>query len=96
MNNKTPDQPYDYLIIGSGFGGSTVYANTLYRAKSEYFRNPVPGEKYIRSITMPAVEAGLTTSGRTREALNIVGSPFIVAGQTEEEFKQAQSVGLKV
>ena len=29
MNNTTPDQPYDYdyLIIGSGFGGSVSLAN---------------------------------------------------------------------
>jgi len=44
-------------------------------------------EQYIRKLTMPAIEAGLAKSGRDRNALQIVGAPFFVTGETEEEFQ---------
>ncbi len=43
-------------------------------------------EEYVRTVTMPAVEAGLARSGRHRSDLKIVGTPFLVTGSTEEEF----------
>jgi probable F420-dependent oxidoreductase len=47
-------------------------------------------EEYIRTVTLPAVEAGLAKSGRTRDALQIVAAPFFVTGDTEEEFEQVK------
>lgn len=31
---------FDWIVVGSGFGGSVVYANTLYRAKPSFFTHP--------------------------------------------------------
>lgn len=43
-------------------------------------------EEYIRTVTLPAIEQGLAKSGRNRECFTIVGAPFFVTGDTEEEF----------
>lgn len=43
-------------------------------------------EEYVRTVTLPAIEQGLAKSGRIRESLKIVGAPFFVTGDTEEEF----------
>ena len=48
-------------------------------------------EEYVRTVTMPAVEAGLAKSGRDRASLQIVGGPFFVTGNTEEEFNKVKS-----
>ena len=47
-------------------------------------------EEYIRTVTLPAIEAGLAKSGRSRSDLRIVGAPFFVTGKTEEEFNQVR------
>jgi len=36
------------------------------------------------------MEAGLAKSGRDRSELQIVGTPYIVTGETEEEFEQVK------
>lgn len=47
-------------------------------------------EEYIRTVTLPAMEAGLAKSGRSREDLQMVGTPFFVTGETEEQFNQVK------
>jgi probable F420-dependent oxidoreductase len=47
-------------------------------------------EEYIRTVSLPAMEAGLVKSARTRDQLQVVAAPFIVTGNTEEEFKQVK------
>ncbi len=47
-------------------------------------------EEYVRTVTLPAMEAGLDKSGRGRSDLKIVGAPFLVTGSTEEEFAQVK------
>ena len=47
-------------------------------------------EEYIRDTTLPAIEAGLAKSGRKRSDLQVVGGPFFVTGETEEEFNQVK------
>jgi probable F420-dependent oxidoreductase len=47
-------------------------------------------EEYIREVTLPAVEAGLAKAGRSRADLQIVGGPFFVTGETEEEFNKVK------
>jgi len=46
--------------------------------------------EYIRDVTLPSMEAGLASSGRSREDLQIVGGPFFVTGSTEEEFNRVK------
>ncbi|MCH8256938.1 MAG: TIGR03617 family F420-dependent LLM class oxidoreductase, partial [Proteobacteria bacterium] len=48
-------------------------------------------EKYIREVTLPAVEAGLAKSGRSRSDFQISYPGFIVSGRTEEEFDAAKA-----
>jgi len=47
-------------------------------------------ERYIREVTIPAVEAGLATSGRSRSQFQVAHLALIAAGRTEEEAKVAQ------
>ena len=48
-------------------------------------------DEYIRTVTLPAVEQGLAKSGRSRDSLKIVGAPFFVTGDTEEEFNAVKA-----
>jgi probable F420-dependent oxidoreductase len=52
--------------------------------------HPFTTEEYIRTVTLPAMEAGLAKCGRSRQDLQIVGAPFFVTGETEEEFEQVK------
>ena len=52
-------------------------------------------EEYIRSTMLPAMEEGLATSGRKREDLKVVCSPFIITGETEEEFEKVKAATCK-
>ena len=51
-------------------------------------------EEYIRTVTLPAVQAGLAKSGRSRDALQIVAAPFFITGETEEQFNQVKLAAL--
>ena len=47
-------------------------------------------EEYLRAVTLPAVQAGLAKSGRSRDQLQIVAAPFFVTGDTQEEFDRVK------
>ncbi|NRA04530.1 MAG: TIGR03617 family F420-dependent LLM class oxidoreductase [Myxococcales bacterium] len=47
-------------------------------------------EKYVREVTLPALESGLAKAGRSREDFMIVGPLFVVTGNDEKEFEQAR------
>ncbi|RLQ22620.1 TIGR03617 family F420-dependent LLM class oxidoreductase [Seongchinamella sediminis] len=51
-------------------------------------------EEYVRTVTLPAIEAGLAKGGRDRSELKIVGAPFLVTGKTEEEFARVKLAAL--
>jgi probable F420-dependent oxidoreductase len=42
-------------------------------------------ERYLREVTLPALERGLDKSGRTLTDIEISGPAFVVTGSTEEE-----------
>jgi probable F420-dependent oxidoreductase len=42
-------------------------------------------ERYVREVTLPALERGFAKSGRTRTAFEISGPLFVVTGATDEE-----------
>jgi probable F420-dependent oxidoreductase len=52
-------------------------------------------EEYVRTVTLPALEEGLAKSGRSRADFQVVGAPFMVTGNTEEEFEQVKLAALK-
>ena len=48
--------------------------------------HPFSNEKYIREVTLPAVERGLAKSGRSRDDFEISYTPFIISGNDEKTF----------
>jgi len=53
--------------------------------------HPFSNEKYIREVTLPAIEEGLKRSGRKREDFEITYSPFIISGEDEKTFEQQKA-----
>lgn len=52
--------------------------------------HPFSNEKYIREVTLPAIEEGLKKSGRSRKDFEITYSPFIISGKDEKAFETAK------
>jgi probable F420-dependent oxidoreductase len=48
--------------------------------------HPFSNEKYIREVTLPAVERGLAKAGKQREDFEISYTPFVVSGKDEQTF----------
>ncbi len=51
--------------------------------------HPFSSEKYIREVTLPAIEAGLAVSGRTLNDFQLDYAPIIATGPNEEAIAQA-------
>lgn len=52
--------------------------------------HPFTTERYLREVTLPAVEAGLAASGRTRADFQLSYPALIVTGDTDEQFAEAE------
>jgi probable F420-dependent oxidoreductase len=48
-------------------------------------------EKYLREVSLPALQRGRTKAGKTMEGFEIVGPSFVVTGATDDELEQAAS-----
>jgi probable F420-dependent oxidoreductase len=46
-------------------------------------------ERYLREVTMPALERGRAKAGKTMEGFEIVGPSFVVTGTDDEEIEKA-------
>ena len=46
-------------------------------------------ERYVKEVTMPAVERGLAAAGRERSSFQVSGPLFVVTGTTDEEIATA-------
>ncbi|MGH9271774.1 MAG: LLM class F420-dependent oxidoreductase, partial [Ilumatobacteraceae bacterium] len=46
-------------------------------------------ERYLREVTIPALERGRAKAGKTMEGFEIVGPSFVVTGNGDEELEQA-------
>ncbi|MBU6241625.1 MAG: LLM class F420-dependent oxidoreductase [Acidobacteria bacterium] len=46
-------------------------------------------EKYLREVTLPALQRGRAKAGKSMDGFEIVGPSFIVTGNTESEMQQA-------
>jgi probable F420-dependent oxidoreductase len=46
-------------------------------------------EKYLREVTLPALERGRAKAGKTMDGFEIVGPSFVVTGSTDEEMAKA-------
>jgi probable F420-dependent oxidoreductase len=51
-------------------------------------------ERYVKEVTMPAVERGLKKAGRDRSSFQVSGPLFVVTGTTDEEIAAA-ATGVK-
>ena len=49
-------------------------------------------ERYVREVTIPALERGLAKAGRSRDSLQITGPLFVVTGATEEDMTNAKKM----
>lgn len=48
-------------------------------------------ERYLREVTIPALERGLDASGRTLADIEISGPAFVVTGSDEESFEKSKA-----
>ena len=56
-----------------------------------FFCHGFTTEKYLREVTLPALEEGRRKAGRTMEGFEICGPSFVVTGNTAEELEQAKA-----
>ncbi|MEE4300856.1 MAG: LLM class flavin-dependent oxidoreductase, partial [Pseudomonadales bacterium] len=53
--------------------------------------HPFSNETYLRTVTLPAIEAALERVGRKREDFELSWAPFVVSGRDEAEFARNRS-----
>ncbi|HSJ92029.1 MAG TPA: TIGR03617 family F420-dependent LLM class oxidoreductase, partial [Ilumatobacter sp.] len=54
-----------------------------------FFCHGFTTEKYLREVTLPALERGRAKAGTTMDGFEIVGPSFVVTGNTDEEMEKA-------
>lgn len=54
-----------------------------------FFCHPFTTERFLREVTIPALERGRERAGRTLDDFQIVGPSFIVTGSTDEQIERA-------
>jgi probable F420-dependent oxidoreductase len=52
--------------------------------------HPFTNEKYIREVTLPALERGLAKAGRSRGDIEVIYSSFIISGGNEEAMQKSR------
>lgn len=81
----------------SGFGVPKIFIAAVGELMTEVAGETCDGmivhgfttEKYIREVTIPAIERGRAKSGRTMDGFEISGPLFVVTGNNEEEMAKA-------
>jgi probable F420-dependent oxidoreductase len=48
-------------------------------------------ERYVREVTLPAVDRGLAKAGRSRDGFEVSGPLFVVTGTTDAEIEKAKT-----
>jgi probable F420-dependent oxidoreductase len=48
-------------------------------------------EKYLREVTIPALERGRAKAGKTMDGFEVVGPSFVVTGSTEKDLEDARN-----
>lgn len=56
-----------------------------------FFVHPFHTPEFVRSVSLPALERGLASAGRAREAFEISCQVIVAAGATEEELEGAKT-----
>jgi probable F420-dependent oxidoreductase len=81
-----PFGPPAILLAGVGAGMTTVAGEVA----DGFLAHGFTTERYLREVTIPALAEGRTRAGRTRDGFEVVGSPLVATGRTEEELAAAQ------
>lgn len=53
--------------------------------------HPFTTPRYIREVTLPAIEAGLAARGLPRAKFEVTGSPFVATGATDKDLEAAKA-----
>jgi probable F420-dependent oxidoreductase len=83
----------------SGFGPPKVFLAAVGELMTEVAGEVADGiiihgfttERYVREVTVPAIERGLAKAGRTRRDFEVSGPLFVVSGSTEDETERARA-----
>ena len=54
-----------------------------------FFCHGFTTERYLREVTIPALERGRAKAGKTMDGFELVGPSFVVTGTTDEQMEQA-------
>lgn len=55
-----------------------------------FFCHGFTTERYLREVTLPALEAGRAKAGKSMEGFEICGPSFVITGNNEEELEKAK------
>ena len=87
--NPGPNPHGDARIFLAGVG--TLMTEVAGEVCDGFICHAFTTERYLREVTLPALQRGLDASGRTLDDLEISGPAFIVTGSTEEELEKSKA-----
>ena len=78
--------PVAHPRIPVGLAGvNPAWARLAGELADAFHVHPFHTPAYLREVLLPALQAGLARSGRPRQAVQVVGSVFVVTGRTSQE-----------
>jgi probable F420-dependent oxidoreductase len=81
-----PFGPPAVLLAGVGAGMTAVAGEVA----DGFLAHGFTTERYLREVTIPALAEGRQRAGRTLDGFEVVGSPLVATGGTEEQLAAAQ------
>ena len=82
-----PYGPPKVFLAGVGKGMTEVAGETC----DGFLAHPFTTERYLREVTMPALDTGMERGGRGRDGLQIGVTAMVVSGNTEQETLAARN-----
>ncbi len=82
-----PYGPPKVFLAGVGKGMTEVAGETC----DGFLAHPFTTERYLREVTLPALESGMERGDRTRAGLQVGVTAMVVSGNTEEETLAARN-----
>jgi probable F420-dependent oxidoreductase len=71
-------------------GVGKTMSEVVGRVADGLFVHSFATERYLRQVTLPALERGLAQSGRRRDDIEVCLVPFVITGRSEEEIAFAR------
>src|SRR5437764_636801 len=85
--NPGPNPHGTPLVFLAGVGG--LMTEVAGEACDGFLCHGFTTERYLREVTIPALERGRSKVGKTMEGFQIAGPSFVVTGANEEQIKKA-------